>query len=691
MNRLNESFTFDPFVPFLFFQDKKEDMLKALRRLKDETGAKRILFCFPIWNGESKGESSLRAYEKFGDLLREVKEELADDGFEIGWWCSPTLAIGPISNTKYIGQQHVQKMVGIDGTVSSVANCPLDPNFQDLYSLYVRTIVEKATPSVILFEDDFRFGTNYGIGYGCFCPRHVERFSTVIGKSVTREELNTIFRKGDAQAAQYRRAWAELMRDSLVELATALRTVVDSIAPDTRLALCQPAMSDFDGDMTEAVAKAFAGHTRPLVRLWGTEYRSDSANSFPAATFHMLYSKFTLPHDFELIHESDSYPHTRFFFSATKLRALLTLSMFYGFDGSLAYITQYTDGPLEEKGYTSMVRTSRDFFTQLRRSVEGFQLIGPQVLYKPLAHVHRPIQNGQVPHHTAPSWALVLGRFGIPCIPYVETNNEGSPVFICGEYILELSEEEIHTLLSGSVFLDGLAASYLCQLGYSELIGVEAAEMDKADCIAIGYEKITEQTIWRKHTEGTRIYFSDQAANREDSGTFRLTPLGNVTVLSEFMDENDTVVAPSATLFENHTGGRVAVFSFNLQANTKESILNYKRKEQFRGMLEWLGQTPLPLYADVEPNVFVTTAEHLSNGAKMAAVFNMSLDEINPIRLVVDPTWKQSKLECLNNSGVWELISDATWTAHEENRFTVTIPTTCATLRPLVLRFSGGM
>lgn len=680
-------FKFDPIVPFLFIEEDKENMLEALRRLRCETGIRRVLLVFPVWNGEAKGPAAYLAYEKFGDLLLEVKQQLANDDMEIGWWCAPTLSLGPDMDLMNADSLSLQHIVGIDGTVSHSGCCPIDPDYQRLFRSYVRTIVERARPSIILFEDDYRLSHNYGVAYGCFCPRHLERFSAKIGKQVSREELSALFSAGGEQAVEYRRLWAELMRDSLVELAARLRSTVNEVAPDTRMALCQPGMSDFDGDTTGPVARAFAGTTKPLVRLWGTSYRFDNADTFPDITFHMLYSKLALPDDFEIIHESDSYPHSRFFFSATKLRALIALSMFYGFDGSLSYITQYTDGPLEEKGYTVMIKDSRDFFTSLRRSVVGFRLAGPRVLYRPLAHVHGQVKQDRASYRTTPAWAPVLGRFGIPCAPYVPSDAADSlPLLINGENVLELTPDEIMSMLSGSVFLDGLAAYYLCRMGYGELIGAEVTELGPDELRHIGHERVTPENGWRENTEGTRMYFSDQAGIREDSGAYRLEPLADAVVLSQFVSENREVISPSVVSYTNRLQGRVAVLAFNLQVNRNESVLNYKRKEQFRGILEWLGRQALPIYA-VQPNLFVTALEHPGSGERMAALFNLSLDEADGIQLVTDRSWHSQNIEFLDDHGVWQTVDNAVWKEDDEEHYRLTIPKSCSTLRPLVLRF----
>ena len=677
-------FEFDSFVPFLFVENKKEEMLDSMRKLKKEAGLNKFIIVFPQWNGESKQPSALNAFEGFGDLILEVRQLLADEGIEVGWWCSPTLSVGPEENT-------YQKIIGIDGAASRRANCPLDKSYIELLSGYVQTVARRGNPPIIFFEDDYEVSNHDVVRYGCFCPLHLKRFSEQLGLNniLSREEIEAIFRRGDEQAVDYRKAWARLMKDSLAELAGSVRTAVDKVAPATRMALCQPYTCDFDGDFTEAVARAFAGNTKPLVRLFGSDYHSDVADNFPALTFHLLHSKETLSEDIELIHESDPYPHSRFFFSTAKLRSLITLALFYGLDGSQTYVTQYTDGPLEEEGYFKMVGRSRSFFTELKRSVRGAQLVGPRILYRPFAHAYRPIMGNQAPIQVNPAWASVLGRFGIP----YSIKSETGPVMICGEEALDLSKDELIKLLSGGVFLDGLAAFYLCKNGFGDLIGAEVKKLEGSHTDNITHERLTEHTVWRENTLGERMYFTNLAATvHQESVLFQLERLDeSAKVLSEFIDENDQVVAPSTVIFTNRLGGRIAINAYNLHLNHSASMYNYKRKEQFRGIIEWLAGRNLPVYADRNANVFVSAQEHKETGDKLAAIFNMSLDPMEQLSLAIDHSWKKKYVYILNDDGKWMLLENVEWIQKDTNKYNMSISCARTTLHPIILRFTDKL
>ncbi|WP_409345069.1 hypothetical protein [Paenibacillus sp. MBLB4367] len=364
---------------------------------------------------------------------------------------------------------------------------------------------------------------------------------------------------------------------------------------------------------------------------------------------------------------------------------MITLALFYGLDGSLSYVTQYTDGPTEEEGYYRMIAKNSAFFTELRRSAAGFRMAGPRIMYRPLAHVYRPLVGNEVPLHVATPWASVLGKSGIP----YSIHSEKGPVMICGEDILDLSDAEMSEILGSGVFLDGLAAMYACRRGYGDLLGVEITELESTIGDTIVSEQLTELTGWREYTSGSRMYFHNLSlAVQQHSSVFRIHAKDEaVQVLSDFRDEDGQAVAPATILYENRLGGRVAVIAYDLKQNVSASVYNYKRKEQIRGIVEWLSRNNLPVYAAKDPNVFVSAQEHSESGDKRVAVFNMSLDPLEKITLTIDASWNKKFAHCLQEDGTWVTL-DTEEMNRKEDKLTLLINRSCLPLQPLIVRFT---
>ena len=118
--------------------------------------------------------------------------------------------------------------------------------------------------------------------------------------------------------------------------AQAIRKAVDEVYPEMSIGYDQPGCSARDGDSVEAVARALAGknHT-PWVRFCGANYGEDCISRIPELLFACLYYRQHIPGKFGFYHESDSYPHTRFFISASCMRVYMSTVYSYGYIGSV--------------------------------------------------------------------------------------------------------------------------------------------------------------------------------------------------------------------------------------------------------------------------------------------------------------------------------------------------------------------
>jgi hypothetical protein len=502
---------------------------------------------------------------------------------------------------------------------------------------------------------------------------HLAEFAKREKRNYSREELAEIFGQVNPQSIRLRRAWAEMSRDSLAGLAGLIREKVDRIAPETRISLCQSGSADFDGDFTEAVTRAFAGKTRPAVRLYGSSYSSDDAASLPSTIFHALYSRQHLPSDFEFLHESDTYPHTRFFMSASKIKSLMTAALAYRFDNSLFYATQYLDNPQEETGYLKMFSEESGRFLSLKEAVKDTQVTGCEILYRPFGHIANPF-NGKRPDTPSNAWVNITGRFGIP-----HTSVNGKVKLISGNITETMSDEEITTLLGGSVFLDGSAAFCLFNRGFGKLIGAEVAPGKGADFC---YEGLRDSRNF-SNIKGSLMYNLIFAPAGSEGGSFYiLKPSDKTEIITDFLDAGEKPVIPGMVRFENSLGGRIAITAFDLNGNRSSTVFNYKKKELVRQTIEWLGKQQLPLFVKDLPNVFCIFNRSDSGHHAVITLISLCSDPFSTFSLDVASEWLTSRIELLNGKGKWEQLEVKTMGR------TIIINTTLTLMTPVILKFT---
>ena len=618
-------------VPFKFEAGNEAKMLDAMIEMKQKWGISRFLLMTPDKKIRISGCPNKEIFIEFGNLLQRVKTALEPLGIEVGWWCLSSLKTG---------KSNYQNIIGLDGITSVISSCPLDAEFAAAFCENISIVAKIANPFMILIEDDYELSNHPGIKQGCFCPLHLKAFSEQIGHIYSREELAHIFKESRPESIKLRQKWGDLSRTSLTNLAVQIRNAVNQVSPETRIGLCQPGCCDRDGDMTEAVVQALAGDkTRPAVRLYGTSYSSnDSGQGIPGELFHALYSAQHLPNDFELFHETDTYPHTRYFSSATRIECQLHNICAYGLDGTFFHATQNLDNPLEEEGYLNMLANNAPRFNSLIKQLELCHLDGCEVIYRP---------NG------SSAWASVLGRYGIP---YTTIN--GGVKLLSGITASILSDAELEKLLSGGLFLDAEAAHIIAERGYKDCIGVN---IEKSKEVKFNIEQICP-TAGLVGIEGEKIYnFIFAAAAGEKCSFYELEALPGTETLTEFLDPSNSPVQPGLTRYTNRLGGRVAVIAFVLDGINSSSIFCYRKKELIRQLLEWLNNNePLPVAVLNAPNIFVTFNRHKQGNFGILTVSNLCTDSLLQMVICCHPQWVNGKITELNHDGDWE-ICPITW------------------------------
>lgn len=631
----------DPIVPFRFFAKEEKNMFAQMIEMKEKYGLRKFLLTEPMDEIKLLGYPSNAVYQEIGKKVLYVKETLKKHDIEVGWWCAPSIRSG--------GNGPYQYITDLSGKIADASPCPLDPKLKEDFSTNVATVVKIARPFRIQFEDDYELSWQPpNVSFGCFCPLHLEEFSKRQNKKYTREQLLEIFKTETEESIRLRRAWAELSKDTMVGLATAIRQKIDEVAPDTIICLCQAGASDLDGNFTREVAQAFAGKMRPSVRLYGSNYGNDNLLSLPSTLFHALYCRQHLPDNFEFLHETDSYPHTRYFTSSNTMKCLLTSIFSYGFDDSLFYATQYLDNPLEDKGYVEMIRDERTRLSTLKQDVRDCELAGCEIVYDPSSHVLRKY-TGTHPLPLGNAWVQIAGRFGIP---YTTKSSDKNVKLVSGRIIELMSASEIKLMLSGGVFLDSVAAECLYQKGYGAWIGVKHIEIGtEANFVS---ESIRHSEKYPSISGRSMYNFIFAPAGVEGGGFYRIQPSNHAEVVTDFMDTKQNPVIPGLMTFENELGGRIAIMAFDLAGTSSSTLYNYKKKELVKDIIGWLGKKELPVCVIEQANVFCIFNHSKDGRYGVATITNMTADTYSSVNIEVAEEWRNTRVEFLGADGVWE-------------------------------------
>lgn len=605
-------------------------------------GITRFALASPSGGWRGVGYPPREHYIEKANLFAEIKNAVKAYGIECGWWITATVKSG--KSDKF------QSIVKEDGTSHGFASCPLDDDFRKVFSENVAIFAKIAKPEFIITEDDFSICA----ADGCFCEKHLEEFAKRTGRFYSREELVSIFKEKTQESYKILRQWRELLKDSLVGFAEAIRKELDKESPEIPVGYMQSGSADYDGDVTEAISRALAGdkHT-PFSRLFGTFYCGVEVKKIPEELYHPLYTKQHTGDNFIFYHESDTYPHTRFYTAGKHMKAIMGAAYSYGFDGSVYQTQQLLDNPNEESVYGYMWSKERDRFNAVYDKAKMCELKGVELDYDPFWNTaDRSFST------INPLWVMSVSRFGIP-----HTSLNSNVAFWDVRQAKYADDDTIMERLSKGLFLDGDAAKVLCDRGYGKYLGVEIGE-DPVEGTSISYDLAAREVICDK--------FVPDSIGRNMTSAHMFAPPGNgrwltitVTdekceVVTEAYTFQRKLITPAMTRFENELGGKVVVMGLTLDGNNSQALLNYRRQRLIQELLVWCSDE----YAFVKenPDVFVITNESKKDVEKdflgMITLISLCEDELDKLKLHLPPHLKKANDFCvLNQNGEWEKLS----------------------------------
>ncbi len=616
-----------------------DEIIQNLLEMKEKFGQNRFLLCGPSGGWRAKGLPPISFYEELAHFFKTVKDAVAPYGIQCGWWNCLTLKSG--TDKAY---QHVVKS---DGTEHPFGCCPLDPAFQKAFAERNARFCEIAKPAFVTFEDDYALGASAG-SFGCFCKFHLDEFAKREGKYYTREELVEIFNQRTPESYALMKRWRDLRADSMVSISEAVRKAVDVKSPEIPFGLMQAGACDVDGNCTERVCRALAGpnHT-PFARLHGTAYCDvTGAKNIPTILYHALYAREHIKGDFAYYHESDVFPHTRFFMPAVKMRAMESVVFSNDFDGAVFYNCQILDDKLEESVYINMLSAERERFNEINRISKKCKREGVEIPYDPFWNTAEDIS-------FVPFWTESVARFGIPFI-----TTESNVAFWDSRQAKYYSHEQIMHGLQKGLFLDAAAAKALCDRGYGKYLGVQIG-----DAVIKGnmqYDIAAKEVI--------KAPFDIYSKGKDMPISYFYSPLGAGTSLeiqitdpkTEVISENYTyqkeLIFPAMVRFENELGGRIVIFGATMQGNRSHSLLNYRRQRLFHALLKWCDDAYI--FAENQPNIYtvVNRAEHPEQDGfyGMLTLNNLGEDKIESVTFNLPEKWQSAtEFLLLNKEATW--------------------------------------
>lgn len=566
------------------------------------------------------------------EALKKLPEEIEffhSIGLEVGVWIS-TLGHGCDASI----DNSYQLIVGDNGRSENDSFCPLDGNFTHELCEYIADI-GRANPDLILLDDDYRLGARSG-WIGCFCPLHIKKVSEIVGKTVTREE---VAKSLGGKPGPLRSAWMKANKDSLLELAKRMRASLDNVASNVRLGHCACMDTwDIDGVDSIELAKAFAGKTKPILRLIGAPYWSvpnDGNKLADIIELERMQASWCENKGIEVLSEGDVFPRPRHNVPSAVLEGFDTALRADGkTDGILKYMIDYSCPADYETGYIDRHVRNIPLYSKIDKFFSDLRPAGVRVY----DCMHR-LENAEFPMDI--NGNQILDRF----------NNAGSKFLSDLSVPMQYTEPDVTVvfgenarhvpieMLCNGVILDGVAAKILTERGID--VGVKSIE---SSFIAHS-EYYPDENAEIKFRSG--MYGSDGAV------CFDIVPKKNSKLITKYISDKITW----SYQYENENGQRFLVYPFDALLSRKVSMLfrNYYKQHQLNKSLEWLRKKPMDVYVPSNPDLYIQTKRDVDTLA--VGLWNFFPDDVFEPKIYLGEKWKSA--EFLNCTGS---LSDNTLT-----------------------------
>lgn len=602
-------------VPIMSSTVNKSHRYKYIELCR-EAGAHRVFLC----NGS--------VMEPFPDSLRENVAYFKSHGFEVGIW-TDTIGHGKVlEHVEGVGDApRFSQIVDITGVERGHANCPMDEDFKAYISKYIASLAETGT-DIVMLDDDFRM-SQHGRELCCGCPHHLKRMGEILGETVTLDGIRPYVLTGKAN--KYRDAWLQAQNEGLMEMARAIRSEVDKVAPDVTVCICTASAPwNADGVDVEGIARVLAGRNRPILRLTGAPYWAYSRKRvFPLPTVFetaRMLAAFVADEGFDLMSEGDVYPRPRYTCPASYLELYDGVTRADGgYCGILKYMFDYVAGPELETGYLKAHAENREFLDKIPEFFGSGANEGVRVIVKRNTFKNADLDLTKISDVSPrPLDGTMLTSCGIPTL----YRGEG----LCSSVFGENARDVELSVLDNGVILDGASAVILTERGID--VGLESYTglVEKK----ISFLSTDDAEYKSFISDGDVRYLDVDLKNDATPLLFSITPSGRETV---------------AYSYENSVGNRFLVFMFEGDSIFSAKgvcnsglVKNYATQRVLTETLPWVARRQLPAYCVGNPELYIMC--HREEASLSVALFNCFADPIYEPTVILDKAY--SRIECVN-------------------------------------------
>ena len=517
----------------------------------------------------------------------------------------------------------------IDGEVCLGSRCMNNPKFLEEYVGPLYRLHCEANPDFIWIDDDVRAG-HLPIGFVCFCDNCIAKFNKDYGYDFTREQLKAAF---EAEGGvELRKQWLSHQTDKYVALFKFIRQTVNAYDDGIMLGM-MTGERYFEGYDFAAWAQALSddGKYEIMWRPGGGNYRDDKKkngeDSFVKSSQVGRQCANLPAYVTSIQSEIENFPH-RPMDKGERYTALETLM--HVSTGCTAAALNIMVGWDTGESASIMDR----HMDEIRRTLPFAKKLSKTVGRRPAVGVHcgwsinsQAAVDGPFAKGYGGSFFDAWEELYFMGIPEGYDFDAAPAYMLTGRTPLAFSKEELQTILSRGVYMDGEAATVLNEMGYGDLVGFTVGRVFEDDSV-----EVYEDHPLNKGFVGNRRFCPEIFCK---GTTSELIPAAGAEVLCRLEDYHGNVrAACSMGLFRNRLGGTVCVcghYALTEQRDTQRSVL---MKRLFRLM----SNDTLPIM--VESYHRVRAVARLDGTNFVATLLNTSLDNLTDVTVLLPASVK---------------------------------------------------
>ena len=403
--------------------------------------------------------------------------------------------------------------------------------------------------------------------------------------------------------------------------------------PAVRIGVCACMNWDADGIDPASVSRAFAGNTKPLLRLIGATYWATTSwsiqNRLGAVIEFERMERSWCDDDIEILTEGDVYPRPRYAVPASYLELFDTALMADGgMDGILKYALDYTSDPAYEPGYVDAHCRNQGLYEQIRQQFSPGTACGMRIVEK-----MEKFRNMQIPEELSGD-PKVINIFYSPAgkmlssLSIPSTYGESD---CCAVIFGENARSIDRNLLKNGAVLDLTAAKLLADVGIDTGLLSIGAEFTPSEEYFIREKQYVAANFRGFHTE-----LAPGAVIES-----RYTPAGTDAAQG----------SPASYYYTNAADERFLVFTFPMHFNKDTCFRFYTRAAQLIRAAKDLSGTPLPASIRGCPDLYMM-CKRGKNGELAVGLWNIFADSVQTPVVTLDKAYEE--IQFINCTGKLE-------------------------------------